>query len=78
MRDSLVDRHAVERLLLLVGALRSGLIDALAGQEAAGAAQVAAAAGTDPRATRIVLEALVAEGDPVEYGQVLLVLQGGN
>jgi acetyl-CoA carboxylase biotin carboxyl carrier protein len=30
-----------------------------------------------PRAGR-VLEALVAEGDPVEYGQVLLVLQGGN
>ncbi len=30
-----------------------------------------------PRAGR-VLETLVAEGDPVEYGQVLLVLQGGN
>jgi len=30
-----------------------------------------------PQAGR-VLEALVTEGDPVEYGQVLLVLQGGN
>ena len=68
MRDSLVDRSAVERLLLLVGALRSGLIDALARQEAADAAQVAAAAGTNPRATRIVLEALAAEGI-VESGE---------
>ncbi len=80
MRSSLVDRRVVERLLLLVGALRSGLIDALAGidtplvpagisaagpgaeAEGLSPAEVAARAGTDPRASRIVLAALAAEG----------------
>lgn len=62
MRDSLVDRASVERLLLLNGAIRAGLIDVLAGEGARTVAQVAAAAGTDPRATGVVLEALVAEG----------------
>ncbi len=52
----------MERLLLLVGALRSGLIDALASEGPASAAQVAAAAGADARASRIVLEALTEEG----------------
>lgn len=61
MRASLVDRHAIDRLLLVVAALRSGLIDALAGSEAATVEQVVAKAGTDRRATEIVLEALVAE-----------------
>jgi O-methyltransferase domain/Dimerisation domain len=62
MRNSLVDRASVERLLLLVGALRSGLIDALASEGPASAAQVAAAAGADARASRILLEALAEEG----------------
>jgi SAM-dependent methyltransferase len=72
VRTSLVERRAVERLLLLVGALRSGLIDALAGsgapmaagarREALSLSQVTAAAGTDPRASRVVLAALAAEG----------------
>jgi len=62
MKESLVDAHAVERLLLLVGALRSGLIDALADGEAATADKVAQVAGSDPRATGVVLEALAAEG----------------
>ncbi len=61
MNASLVDRHSVERLLLLVGALRSGLIDALADGEDLSAEQVAHAAETDPRATRVVLEALAGE-----------------
>jgi hypothetical protein len=61
MRVSLVDGHAVERLLLLVGALRSGLIDSLASGEALSAEQVAKAAGADPRASGIVLDALVSE-----------------
>lgn len=61
MRESLVDRHAVERLLLLSGALRSGLVDALATGGGLSGVQVAGLAGTDARATRIVLEALVAE-----------------
>ena len=62
MRQSLVDRGAIEKLLLLVGALRSGLIDALDGDAALSAEQVAASAGTDPRASCVVLEALAAEG----------------
>ena len=62
MRDSLVDRRSVERLLLLVGALRSGLIDALGGEEALPLEEVARIAGTDPRASRIVLAALASEG----------------
>ncbi|NLO26892.1 MAG: methyltransferase domain-containing protein [Actinobacteria bacterium] len=61
MQTSLVDRHAVERLLLLAGALRAGLIDALASGEGSSTDQVAGLAGTDPRATGIVLEALVAD-----------------
>jgi len=62
LKTSLIDRGAVERLLLLVGAIRSGIIDALAGEAALSAEEVAGAAGADPRACRIVLEALVAEG----------------
>lgn len=61
MKESLVDRHSVERLLLLAGALRSGTIDALAGGRWLSAGQVAELAGTDARATGIVLEALVTE-----------------
>lgn len=62
MKNSLVDGAAVERLLLLAGALRSGLIDALATGEASTAEDVAQRAEAHPRATRIVLEALAAEG----------------
>jgi 2-polyprenyl-3-methyl-5-hydroxy-6-metoxy-1,4-benzoquinol methylase len=62
MKTSLVDRGSVERLLLLVAALQSGLVDALAGPEALSADRVAQAAGTDPRASGIVLEALAAMG----------------
>jgi hypothetical protein len=62
MKTSLVDRGSVERLLLLVGALESGLIDALAGGEALTAAGVSRAAATDARATGVVLEALAAVG----------------
>jgi SAM-dependent methyltransferase len=62
MKASLVDRGSVERLLLLAGALQSGLIDALASGEALSAQHIAMVAGTDVRASRIVLDALVAEG----------------
>jgi hypothetical protein len=62
MRTSLVDRDSAERLLLLAGALRSGLVDALASGEALSAEHVASVAGTNPRATRVILEALTAEG----------------
>ncbi|MFH0917118.1 MAG: methyltransferase [bacterium] len=61
MKTSLIDRGSVERLLLLAGALRSGLIDALAVGGALAAGEAAQAAGTDLRASRIVLEALVGE-----------------
>jgi SAM-dependent methyltransferase/DNA-binding transcriptional ArsR family regulator len=62
MRDSLVDRRSVERLLLISGAVRAGLIDALAREGARPAEEVATIAGADPRAVRVVLEALAAEG----------------
>jgi hypothetical protein len=62
MKASLVDRGSVERLLLLAGALQSGLIDALASGEALSAQHIAMVAGTDVRASRIVLDALVVEG----------------
>ena len=61
MRTSLVDRRSAERLLLLVGALRSGLIDVLEGEEARSLEEVAQAAGTDVRASRVVLAALVSK-----------------
>jgi SAM-dependent methyltransferase len=61
VRESLIDRRTVERLFVVAGALRAGIIDALAGSEPVTASQVAASASTDPRATEIVLEALVAE-----------------
>ncbi len=62
MKASLVDRGSVERLLLVAGALRSGLIDAMASGEALSVQHLAMVAGTDARASRIVLDALVAEG----------------
>jgi len=62
MRASLVDRGSVERLLVLAGAMESGLIDVLASGEALSAQHIAMVAGTDARASRVVLDALVAEG----------------
>jgi len=62
MKESLSDRGSVERLLLLVGAIRSGLIDALAEGGTQSADEIARKAGADARATGIVLDALVAEG----------------
>jgi SAM-dependent methyltransferase len=62
MKASLVDRGSVERLLLFAGAVQSGLIDALAGGGALSAQHIAMVAGTDTRASRIVLDALTVEG----------------
>jgi SAM-dependent methyltransferase len=62
MKASLVDRGSVERLLLLAGALQSGLVDAMASGEALSVQHLAMVAGTDVRASRIVLDALVVEG----------------
>lgn len=61
MRESLVERRAVERLFLIAGAVRAGIVDALAVDGPLTAAAVAEAAGVDARATHIVLEALVGE-----------------
>jgi len=61
MKESLVDRGAVERLLLLSAALRAGLIDSLAAGDGLTAAEVSRQAGTETRATQIVLEALAGE-----------------
>ncbi|MBN1628242.1 MAG: methyltransferase domain-containing protein [Thermoleophilia bacterium] len=82
VRTSLVGKHAVERLLLLVGAVRSGLVDALAGLEAASAAEVAQTAGLDRRATSIILEALAAQeiveriSEPADTTRYRLLPQG--
>lgn len=70
MRESLIDRVAIERLFLLAGALRAGIIDALAVAEGLTAAEVAAGAGADGRATLVVLEALVGEGVAARSGPV--------
>ena len=70
MRTSLVDRETMERLFLIAGALRAGIIDALAAGEPAAAAQVAQGAGTDERATLVVLEALLGEGLVERLGPV--------
>jgi SAM-dependent methyltransferase len=51
----------VERLLLLSGAIRSGLIDALAREGARSADEVASISENDLRATGVMLEALVAQ-----------------
>ncbi len=70
MRSSLVDRGAVERLFLIAGAVRAGIVDALASGREATAAEVAASAKADPRATEIVLEALAGEGLAERRGPV--------
>jgi hypothetical protein len=66
---SLVDRAAVERLLLLAGAIRSGIVDAVAAPGLHSAEDVARTAGADPRACRVVLGALAEEGIVEETGQ---------
>lgn len=60
LSTSLIDPRAAERLLLVAAALRSGLVDALADGPAS-SRDVAVRAKLDIRATRIVLDALVAE-----------------
>lgn len=70
MRESLIDRVAIERLFLIAGALRAGIIDALAATEERTAAEVAVGAGADGRATLVVLEALVGEGVVERSGPV--------
>ncbi len=55
---SLVDRREVQKLLVLAGALRAGLVDALADGGPQTAEEVAARARSDRRATHIVLDAL--------------------
>src|SRR5512140_2504795 len=70
MRESLVERGAIERLFLIAGALRSGLVDALAGHGSATPQELASAAGADLRATALVLEALEGEGLVERQGPV--------
>ena len=45
MRESLVDRETIERLFLIAGAVRAGIVDALAAGEPATAARVAVRCG---------------------------------
>src|SRR5665811_1028365 len=55
---SLVDRHEVEKLLLITGALEVGIVDALDEKHGLSAAAVAEELGGDERACRVVLDAL--------------------
>lgn len=87
---SLVDRHEVEKLLLITGALEAGLVDALDRDSGLTAAGAAREVNGDERACRIVLEALVSlgvaerrdadEGEPAytlsAYGRTHLVTPG--
>jgi SAM-dependent methyltransferase len=57
---SLVQRQEIERLLIIGGALRAGLIDAISGPGSRTAEDVAAVLRADLRACRIMLDALVA------------------
>lgn len=57
---SLVRREEIERLLILGGALRAGLVDAISGPGVDTAEEVASALGADLRACRVMLDALVA------------------
>jgi SAM-dependent methyltransferase len=59
---SLVDRREVEKLLVLAGALRSGLVDAVSGSDGRTAEQAADLVGGDPHACRVLLDALVSIG----------------
>lgn len=56
---SLVQREEIERLLILGGALRAGLIDAISGPGSHTAEGVASALASDVRACRVMLDALV-------------------
>ena len=62
MSGSLFPQGAVEGLLVVVGALEAGLIDALAEPGAHTAARAASAVEGDERATGVILEALAALG----------------
>lgn len=62
MRESLFNRDPVDRFLVLVGSIKAGLIDALGREGHHSSADVAEFAGSDERATRVVLEALVGDG----------------
>jgi len=66
---SLIDRNAVELLLLVTGAVRSGIVDALAGAGPHSPEEVAGAAGADLRACRVMLGALVEQGIVEREGQ---------
>ena len=59
---SLVRREEIERLLIIGGALRAGLVDAISGPGVHQVEEVASALGADLRACRIMLDALVALG----------------
>ncbi len=57
---SLVQRQEIEGLLIIGGALRAGLVDAISGPGVHTAEEVASALGADLRACRVMLDALVA------------------
>ncbi len=66
---SLVDRTEIDKLLIIGGALRAGLIDAVAAAPGADAEEVARGLGADLRACRIMLEALRSLGVMTNAGK---------
>lgn len=60
--SSLVDRHEVEKLLVLSAAISSGIVDAVAGADPRTPSEVAGVVGGAERACRVLLDALVVVG----------------
>ena len=65
---SLVQRQEIEGLLIIGGALRAGLVDAISGPGVHTAEEVASALGADLRACRVMLDALVALEVATDHG----------
>lgn len=75
---SLVQRHEVERLLIIGGALKAGLVDALAVPGAHTPEEVASALDGDIRACRVMLDALVALGVATIGGEGYALTETGR
>lgn len=75
---SLVRRQEIERLLIIGGALRAGLVDAISEPGAHTAEEVASALGADPRACRVMLDALVALEVAAEGGDGYSLTETGR
>ncbi len=75
---SLVRREEIERLLILGGALRAGLVDAISGPGVHTAEEAASALGADLRACRVMLDALVALEVAIDDGSGYSLTEPGR